>query len=57
MGGREVFVDTSGYTYPCSNRSSFVLMRELQLRQALTIDEQIHEAGFEPVLPPASRAR
>jgi predicted nucleic acid-binding protein len=45
------------HTCSFTDCSSFVVMRELRLRQALTIDEHFREAGFEPLLPLSSRAR
>ena len=37
--------------YSFTDCSSFVVMRELRLRQALTTDGHFHEAGYEALLP------
>ena len=39
------------HTYSFADCSSFVVMRELRLRQALTTDPHFEEAGFEALLP------
>ena len=38
------------HDYSFTDCSSFVLMRELELKQALTSDRHFREAGFEPLL-------
>ena len=40
------------HDYSFTDCSSFVLMRELELRQALTSDRHFSEAGFEALLAP-----
>lgn len=40
------------HDYSFTDCSSFVLMRELELRQALTSDRHFREAGFEALLAP-----
>ena len=40
----------SDHAYSFTDCSSFVLMRELELRQALTSDRHFSEAGFEALL-------
>lgn len=40
------------HDYSFTHCSSFVVMRELGLRQALTSDRHFSEAGFEPLLAP-----
>lgn len=39
------------HNYSFTDCTSFVIMRELKLRQALTTDRHFAEAGFEPLLP------
>jgi len=38
------------HAYSFTDCSSFVVMRELRLREALTTDRHFREAGFEPLL-------
>jgi predicted nucleic acid-binding protein len=41
----------SDHAYSFTDCSSFVVMRQLQLTQALTTDRHFPEAGFEALLP------
>jgi predicted nucleic acid-binding protein len=45
------------HDYSFTDCSSFVVMRELRLRQALTTDRHFVEAGFEALLPTAPSRR
>ena len=45
------------HTYSFTDCSSFVIMRELRIRAALTTDGHFAEAGFEPLLPVPRRRR
>lgn len=58
------FVATKAYfrkhvdhAYSFTDCSSFVVMRELRIRKALTTDGHFVEAGFEPLLPVPRRRR
>jgi predicted nucleic acid-binding protein len=42
------------HSYSFTDCTSFVVMRELKLSQALTTDRHFTQAGFEPLLPTAS---
>jgi predicted nucleic acid-binding protein len=45
----------SDHDHSFTDCTSFVLMRELKLSQALTTDRHFLEAGFESLLPPSPR--
>lgn len=47
---RAFFRRHSDHAYSFTDCSSFVVMRELKLQQALTSDRHFSEAGFEPLL-------
>ena len=47
----EGYSEVSASDYSFADCASFVVMRELGLRQALTTDGHFHEAGFEALLP------
>ena len=48
---RSFFRKHADRDYSFADCASFVVMRELGLRQALTTDGHFHEAGFEALLP------
>jgi hypothetical protein len=50
---RAYFRKHADHAYSFTDCSSFVVMRELRLRQALTTDGHFREAGFEALLSTA----
>lgn len=48
---KTLFRKHADHGYSFTDCTSFVVMRELKLRQAVTTDRHFAEAGFEPLLP------
>jgi predicted nucleic acid-binding protein len=45
------FRNHADHDYSFTDCTSFVVMQELKIRQAVTTDRHFAEAGFEPLLP------
>jgi predicted nucleic acid-binding protein len=51
-GARDLVLKHADHAYSFTDCTSFVVMRELDITDALTVDRHFREAGFRPLLAP-----
>lgn len=52
QAAKNFFRKHADHDYSFTDCTSFVVMQQLRIRQAVTTDQHFAEAGFEPLLPP-----